>query len=93
MKTLFSPEIMDFIKTHEPDPVARRMYALGSVTVKVSGMYGLMGMDDPPPEACETARLLLEGLESGDPETYARHNIEAMEHYHRWQVRIAKEAN
>jgi len=87
IEQLFLPRVADFMSDHWPSASHRRMFILGQIVVKVSAMFQLVPGNDAPDEAKAVALLYLEGMESGDADTYARHDAEATRTYNAWLAR------
>lgn len=78
------PKVAEFMRGHWESASHRRMFFIGQVAVKVSGMFQLT-LDEPVPEEATGAFiLLLEGLEAGDAEEYSRCDAMAMALYREW---------
>lgn len=81
---IFPPNVAEFMQDHWPSASHRRMFFLGQVAVKVSGMFQLSPDEAVPDEATLAFILLLEGLQSGSAAEYARCEASAMALYQEW---------
>lgn len=82
--TLLPPKVAEFVQDYWSSASHRRMFYLGQVLIKVSGLFQLSPSDDVPNDATIVFILLLEGMESGDAAEYARCETSAMDIYRAW---------
>ncbi|MEG3791074.1 hypothetical protein V1318_13170 [Lysobacter sp. CCNWLW3] len=84
MANILMPAMADFVHDHWSSASHRRMFFLGQIVLKITGMFKLTEVDEVPDAARVMFVLYLEGMESGDAEVYARFDAEAARIYQEW---------